>query len=772
MSKALPIALGSTAVLIAAGLGILMWTVHSMPKPALLEGVKYSSAVYDRDGKLLRLSLNEDGTYRLPLKLRDLSPDLIKTTLEYEDRYFYEHPGVNPLAIVRASFQSLFGRSIGASTITMQVARMEQKLNTRSIRGKLEQIIWALRYEAFYSKDDILEAYFTLVPYGGNIEGATAASQVFFNKPADRLTPSEAASLSVIPQNPVKRHPITGEDYDKARLALGKTLLERGVYPDRLKSALLAPSAGEKVKHLPFEAPHFVRQVESENPGVQRIETTLSLELNNRLSSVLESTVKSLSAYGIQNGAIFVIDTRNNQVVADIGSADFFNDKIEGEVDGTRAVRSVGSTLKPFIYGLALDQGLIHSRSIVVDEERNWTGYQPKNEDGRFMGPMPATEALVKSRNIPALTLESRLNPDLYDLLQKAGANLPEPKAYYGLPIALGTAGLNMQKLTALYSALANSGNYQAPRMTLNGDVRESTPLLSEASAWIVRQMLYSSGLTVNAGHIPVKVALKTGTSNGYRDAWAAGLVGPYAMTVWLGNFNSRPNARLKGGEVAAPLFMDAAQTLVNAPHFTVTLAAQAAAEQMPESVSSVDVCPDTGDLAVDAEGLARCTDTVKAWFIPGKSPIATSPWMKKVMVDEKTGLRVCEPGTGVARYIETWPTHLISLAKAQGRNLSPMPDWVEGCRAAGEQRPQILQPAAGAVFFAGTASETEASVALKGSATRGIETLYWYDGASYLGASKPGDVLSAVLDIGRHHITLTDDSGNSSQVTVTVKRP
>ena len=245
MAKTLPIVVGSAVAIVAVGLAALMWTIREMPKPELLSNVKYSSAVYDRDGKLLRLSLAEDGTYRLPVKLRDISPDLVKTTLTYEDRYFYEHPGVNPLSLIRASVQSLLGRP--------QVARIEQNLNTKTLRGKLDQILWALRYEAAYGKDELLEAYFTLVPYGGNVEGLAAASQIYFHKPASALLPSESTALTVIPQNPVKRNPITGsEAFESARAQLAKSLIANEVFPARLESALLYPIPKENFTRLPF----------------------------------------------------------------------------------------------------------------------------------------------------------------------------------------------------------------------------------------------------------------------------------------------------------------------------------------------------------------------------------------------------------------------------------------------------------------------------------------------------------------------------------------
>lgn len=775
MAKTLPIVIGATVAIVAVGVAALMWTVREMPKPELLAQVKYSSAVYDRDGKLLRLSLAEDGTYRLPVKLRDISPDLIKTTLAYEDRYFYEHPGVNPLSLVRASVQSFLGRPIGASTITMQVARMEQNLNTKTLRGKLDQILWALRYEAAYSKDELLEAYFTLAPYGGNVEGLTAASQIYFHKAPSALLPSESTALTVIPQNPVKRNPVTGaQAFESARAQLAKSLIANEVFPARLESALLSPIAKENFTRLPFEAPHYVRQVQSQFPQAQRIDGSLSLALNSQLEGVIKRHVETLSLYGIKNAALFLMDTRTGEVLADIGSADFFNDEIEGEVDGTRAVRSVGSTLKPFIYALALDQGRIHSGSILLDEPKNWSGYQPKNEDGQFMGPLSATEALVRSRNIPALTLESELHPDLYDLLQTAGANLPEEKDYYGLPIALGTAGLTMQKLTTLYSALANQGMMREALFTHPQGESQTTPLISLEAAWIVRAMLESSGHSVESRSVKVPLAIKTGTSNGYHDAWASGLVGPYAMTVWLGNFNSRPNPKLKGADVATPLFVDAAKVLVNTAGFEISAKALSEIEARPEGVTEVEVCRYTGDLAEDPQGTRRCAETTKAWFIPGKSPIAQSAWLKRITVDPATGLRTCEPGTGEARYVESWPTHLVALAMQQGHTPEAMPEWAPGCAPKGQTSvaPQIRQPAQGAVFFIGTASPTEASVALRASAHEGVKKLYWYDGSLYLGESQPNDVFAARLTLGKHNIAVTDDEGQSSQVTVTVKRP
>lgn len=294
--------LAAAVLAAAAGGGLMIWA-KTQPKPGLVpEDTHWSQAVTDRDGRLLHLTLSEDGAYRLPVLQGAVSREALDAVVRYEDRFFHSHPGVNPLSIGRAAWSTLTGtRRIGGSTITMQLARRLQGLDTRSWRGKLEQMLWALRYDMHYTKDEILTAYLTLTPYGGNVEGIEAASLVYFGKHASQLTAAESIALSVMPQNPVKRHPVTGPDFDRARLAVGRKAINDGFVSERLRPVVEGPLKVRGTRALPFEAPHFTRLVEGTRPDPV-LKTTLSLPLQESMEKILSENVARLRPYGIENG--------------------------------------------------------------------------------------------------------------------------------------------------------------------------------------------------------------------------------------------------------------------------------------------------------------------------------------------------------------------------------------------------------------------------------------------------------------------------------------
>jgi len=308
--------LAAAVLAAAAGGGLMIWA-KTQPKPGLVpEDTHWSQAVTDRDGRLLHLTLSEDGAYRLPVHQGAVSREALDAVVRYEDRFFHSHPGVNPLSIGRAAWSTLTGtRRIGGSTITMQLARRLQGLDTRSWRGKLEQMLWALRYDMHYTKDEILTAYLTLTPYGGNVEGIEAASLVYFGKHASQLTAAESIALSVVPQNPVKRHPVTGPDFDRARLAVGRKAINDGFVSERLRPVVEGPLKVRGTRALPFEAPHFTRLVEGTRPDPV-LKTTLSLPLQESMEKILSENVARLRPYGIENGAMLVVDSRDMSVLA------------------------------------------------------------------------------------------------------------------------------------------------------------------------------------------------------------------------------------------------------------------------------------------------------------------------------------------------------------------------------------------------------------------------------------------------------------------------
>src|SRR3989440_6015352 len=440
----------------------LVWI--ALPRPPLLDGISFSQCVRDRNGKLLRITLTTDQKFRVWTSLPNISPALIDATLQFEDKYYRHHPGVNPVALVRSAF-GLWpgGARTGASTITMQVARLRYHLPTRTFRGKFVQIVRALELERHYSKSEILEAYLNLAPYGRNIEGVGAASQIYFGKTAAHLTTPESIALSVIPQSPTRRALFADRDNRSLDSAQGNWY-DRAKINQQFSARLFSARAQTERKFL---APHFVQQVLATEKNRGEIVTTLDLAKQQLIERRITDYIQTNRGRGIQNAAALLVDTRTMDVLAQIGSADFFNSEIQGQVDGTRAPRSPGSTLKPFVYALALEQGLIHPLSILSDAPHSFGDYDPENFDREFVGPIRACDALARSRNLPAVELASQLrHPTLYEFLRSAGVKLPRSEWLYGLTLPLGGAEVTMEDLVRLYAALANNGELRPLRRT------------------------------------------------------------------------------------------------------------------------------------------------------------------------------------------------------------------------------------------------------------------------------------------------------------------
>ena len=372
------------------------------PKPLLLQGIGFSQAVYADQYELLRLTLTPDQQYRVFTPLSDIPKALIDATLLQEDQHYYYHYGVNPISLFRAVWQTyvIHQRKMGASTITMQVARIRFHINSKTLKGKMEQIFRAWQLERYYSKDQILEAYFNLASYGSNIEGVGAASLIYFGKPVQNLNLTEALTLCVIPQNPLKRGTYIHSN-QQLKVAREKLFIRwLKTHPeDADKSYLMQlPLHLKSTRNLPFLAPHFVDNILQKNPNIATLNTSLNLNLQKILERVGQNYMKKNQENGMNNFAALLIDTRNMQVKALIGSSSFFNKTIAGQVNGTQAKRSPGSTLKPFIYALAIQQGLIHPMTVLKDTPSNFGGYNPENFDKDFVGPIKAKDALVTSQ--------------------------------------------------------------------------------------------------------------------------------------------------------------------------------------------------------------------------------------------------------------------------------------------------------------------------------------------------------------------------------------
>ncbi len=438
-------------------------------KPPLLDNISFSRTVLDRNSELMRLSLSKDQKYRLYTSCAGTSSLLKEVVLLYEDKYFYHHIGINPIALIKAFVKTYISgsRKIGGSTITMQVARIKFGINSSYIPGKLWQIIKALQLEFHYSKEEILEAYLNLIPYGGNIEGVGAASYIYLGRQVGELNLLDSLSLAVIPQNPIKRSPKensvykTNSKFSLARKYLYSKYVKNHPEDIGYQSLLDLPVKFSSVKVLPFVAPHFSLNLLTFS-SADKIITTLDKHLQFTLEKQINTYINTVSNYGIRNASALLIDFTTMEVLAHIGSANFYDNSIDGQVDGTRAKRSPGSTLKPFVYALAFDQGLVHPMTLLKDSSQQYGNYFPENFDSNFMGPLSARESLIRSRNVPVLYLASKLeNPNFYEFLQRARISKLQKLEDYGLALALGGVELTMEELTELYAMLANFGVYQ-----------------------------------------------------------------------------------------------------------------------------------------------------------------------------------------------------------------------------------------------------------------------------------------------------------------------
>jgi len=770
------------AAVIACG-GLAAWWLvpRVIPHQPLRARFATSTAVYDRDGGLLRVTLSGDGAYRIWVPLDRLSPLLVDATLLQEDRYFRLHPGVNPLALARGAWRSYVvrGRREGGSTITMQLARILYGIRSSTPGGKLVQIARALGLELRYTKAEILEAYLNVVPYGGNVEGAAAASLIYFGKDPGRLTLPEALTLAVLPQNPTRRMPGARAAGELPALRQAREQLyarwhvtHRAVEGEAelMRAPLRMGSPGE----LPFRAPHLVDAVLADAGRAPEVRTTLDRRLQGTLERQIRAYVARASRLGVHNAAALLVDWRTMEVRALVGSAGFFDPEIAGQVNGTASKRSPGSTLKPFIYALAIDQGVLHPMTVLKDAPSAFGAYSPENFDGRFVGPLTAKEALIRSRNVPAVYVASRLSkPDLYGFLEMSGVSRLRSREYYGLALVLGGGELTMEELVSLYGGLANQGvvrpvRYRAdqPPAGGGGGVR-GVRVLSPEAAYVTLDLLKDNPRPDDvpaAAPGPLAVYWKTGTSYGFRDAWTLGIFGPYVLGVWIGNFNGEGNPAFVGLEVAAPLFFQ----VVDA----IEAQEQSLAEpvrRVPAHLAEVDVCAASGDLPN-----SDCPRTVSTWFIPGKSPIRVSTLHQTLLIDDRTGLRVCPPYTGGGRgpthrvVYEMWGSDMLKLFQQAGLPRRVPPPFDPACEthtdvSPADRPPQITSPLRGVVYTLRAKRLGQETITLRATTGAGVRDVYWFVGPSFLGKAPSGASLAWRPEAaGSFMVRAVDDQGQA----------
>jgi penicillin-binding protein 1C len=747
----------------------VLLAVRFWPRVSLSESFPLSTSVWSEDGQLLRVTLASDDQYRLWTPLSEISPALTEAFLLKEDRWFRWHPGVNPVALARAAVRTWRGGGRqGGSTITMQLARLMYRLNTKTPGGKLRQAAAALWLEARYAKRDILEAYLNAVPFGGNVQGVGAASRIYFSKPVSRIDLAEALTLAVIPQSPNAR---AGQALPQARARLGALWLRAHSAGESERRQIETPVALGSRHQAPDLAPHLVDAVLREQGRPARIDTTLNADMQRVVETQIERYLNQFGERGIRNVAALVVDSRDMEVKAWVGSADYHNEAIHGQINGVLTKRSPGSTLKPFIFGLALDQGVLHPRTILRDAPSSFGPFTPENFDGRFFGPISAQEALIRSRNVPAVWVSTQLRqPDLYQFLENAGIGGLKPEPYYGLALALGGGEVTMEELAGLYAMLANQGTMRPLRTLRAGVPREGLRLLSPEAAFITMDMLRHNprpdddGVPLTRGRWPI--AWKTGTSWGFRDAWSAGIAGPYVLTVWIGDFEAQGNPSFVGVDAAAPLFFRIADALNLArPNEAVPPLTP------PKGVSKVTVCTASGDLPN-----VYCPETAETWYIPGKSPIRVSQLHRAVAIDTQTGRPAC-PSDAVATRLEVfefWPSDMMKLFREAGMPRRAPPKLPDCALDDSSEAPRIASPLRNVTYTLG--EPTRDSIALETSVAADVRDVFWFDGGALIARTpvSHGALAWRPASAGTHLIRAIDDHGRAAErdVEVAFTRP
>jgi penicillin-binding protein 1C len=768
------LAVAAALALVAAGpfcWFLLLDLLFPFPEAALHRPA--AAVVTDRHGAPLRFFLPADERWRFPVTLAELPPELPRALIASEDRRFYSHPGIDPLAVLRAARSNLAGRRVvsGASTLPMQIARMAEP-GPRTLASKARESFRALQLTAHHGKRELLEIYLNLLPYGGNVEGVGAAAYFYFGKAPERLSLGEIALLTALPRSPVRYDPTRFPQ--AARAARDRVLAqlgERGVFPPREVAAARLQGLPGRRRRPPFTAAHWSEWIARKLPGAARIATTLDLGVQQIAEEQVRGRIADLRAQGIGNAAVVVIENRSRAVRALVGSAGFAETLFEGQVNGALARRSPGSTLKPFLYAQAIDAGKVVPETYLLDVPTDYAGYVPENYDERYRGRVTVREALILSLNASAVRLLADVGlADFHRLLLRGGLSTLEPTPRrYGLPLILGAAEVTLLDLTDLYASLAEGGTYRPVRV-LENDLRPAPPerLVSPEAAALVTEILTD----VRRPDLPESwdlslgapaVAWKTGTSYGHRDAWAVGFSSSYTIGVWVGNFDGTPRLGISGSQHAGPLLFDLFRAVDREGRRPVRSPAL--------RLGRIEVCA----LSHELPG-PFCPERIEIDVLPGKSRIPACTLHRRVLVDARSGELLSGDCLGEHRsdfrLLTLYPPELVAWWRAQGQAPTALPGPAPGCRGvlAGDP-PRIVSPSAATPYrIRREAPLEDQRIPLVAHASPEAARLFWYQDGTLAATAAPGAPVFVTPVAGEHRVAVTDDLGRTDSLTYRVE--
>lgn len=731
-----------------------------------------SLSVYSREGKLLRTFLSSDDKWRIPVKIDEVSPEFIKTLINTEDRTFYYHIGVNPYALLRAFYLNLkHGKIVsGGSTITMQVARM-MKHRERTYFSKFTEILTALKLELFYSKEEILEMYINLLPYGSNVEGAGTASYFYFHKPLSQLSISQTATFTIIPNSPsILNNNEKIKELEKKRNQVLKKMLNNGIisikeYNEGIKEEIEIENPG-----MPFLSPHFTDFVRQRCSEEKRIITSLDLNIQKKAEKILKEHLFKWRGIGVKNGAVVIIENKNREILAMVGSYSFWDEANDGQVNGTNSPRSPGSTLKPILYAFAMDKGLITPETRLIDVPVNYGEYSPENYDGEYHGLVSVKEALSRSMNVPAVNLLAEVNPKIFSFLLN-GCGLSTINAEnkdYGLPLILGGCEVKLLELSNLYSTFANGGIYRKFSFTRNEAGSPDTKIFSEETAYIISEMLSE----VTRPNLPdyweytrdmPKLAWKTGTSYGHRDAWSIGYTRNFTIGVWAGNFDGSGAPELVGSKVAAPILFDILRSIIDEEDRVWF--------KKPKRVKEREVCMLSGK-----HPNKNCKAVGKEYYIPGISPEEECDMHKAIYVDKNTGYRLTKLNLDGKSYLkkiyEIYPPEVATWMKRNNIPVPEIPEMDPESKIVVSGKPPVINfPKEECTYIMRKGIPLQhQKIYLDAAVSNTVKKIFWFLDGKLIWSGEPKDKAYIYPIAGTHKLVCQDDAGRSSSINLRIE--
>jgi penicillin-binding protein 1C len=764
---------------INAGWLALVVAAFAVPLPA--RGSDWSVAVEYRDGRPAYVFLSRDDKWRLPVALGDVDPAFVAALVALEDKRFWRHDGVDPLAIVRAAATDVIHRRrvSGGSTLTMQLARLLEP-RARTLPNKLADMFRAVQLDLRLAKREILAEYLSRTPYGGNVEGVESAAWSYFGHGARHLTPLEIATLLAVPQGPTRYAPRPG---NVARLRarrdeILRKLIDAGVVPAVDAEVATAEAAAtpppDHLRRMPREAAHAAVSLKKHHPGERHIRSTLEAGAQALAEREVLLRRAELHGKGIYGGAIVVVDHRTRDVVALVGSLDFLDARHGGQIAMFERPRSPGSTLKPFVYALAIDRGIVLPEYLVADVPSQYGTYRPRNFDGDWAGLVTLRDALSRSLNLPFVDLLDRLGVESFvsELGRMGVAQVRSSPGQYGLSMIVGGIELTPLELAAMYATLAEDGVYRPLRLVAGDRVGSAQPLFGAGAAWLTRQDLALKDRPDfprrrDVAGVPPAIHWKTGTSFGFRDAWAVGSGPAYTAVVWTGNVDNKPSAELVGSEAAGPLLFDVLEGLANRAPATVP--------QPPEDLTSVEVCTYSGHLAGDA-----CTDRVTVRAPIHAVPTAPCPYHQAYDVDHATGravLPACrKPGRSYDRKsFVVLPSAVVAWLTGRHRAVPEPPVFDDGCAtevtsAVTSAPPVMVTPGEGQIVTLIPGVPAGHQLVPLTASTHAARLTWFVDGAVVRTAPSDERVYWTPA-AGKHEIVVTDEAGRKARRVLVVER-